>query len=235
MTINGASLDIHLARRVPQPAPVPLVVFASGDGGWFGAAIGMFDTIASAGYPVAGVSSRALLRALRTPSHQISNARLLDAYGEIIGTAERAFSLPAHGKVILAGWSRGASIAVILGAERQKTPATGVVAIGLAAEEDLNVDLDSDDEGEPVTGVVRGTDTYAMSRAILGRVAVIQSTGDGYVAADRARALFGADTRGRHFYEVPATNHRFSGGATTFRQALRDALTWISTEEDVHQ
>ena len=58
------------------------------------------------------------------------------------------------------------------------------------------------------------------------RVAVIQSSGDAYLRASRARELFGPDTAGRRFFEVPAKNHRFSGGADAFALALRSALDW---------
>ena len=79
--------------------------------------------------------------------------------------------------------------------------------------------------------MLHGLDNYAMAKTVPGRVAVIQSSGDGYLSADRARALFGADTAGRRFYEVNASNHRFSGGEAGFRQTLRDALDWVSGEE----
>ena len=235
VTISGGSVEIHLARRFPTRANGPLVVFASGDGGWFGTAVGMFETVATAGYPVVGVSYRALLRGLRTPGHPLSAARLLGAYREIIATAQRAFNLPASTRVILAGWSRGASISVIVGAEHPVAPVAGVVAIGLAADENLNVDLESDDDEEPGAGARHGMDTYATSRSVGGRLAVIQSSGDGYLPADRARALFGADTTRRRFYEVPASNHRFTGGTVAFRRHLHDALEWISTDEESHQ
>jgi hypothetical protein len=71
IAIAGGTLEIHLALRNPPRANAPLVVFASGDGGWFGAAVGMFATVASAGYPVVGLSSRGLLRTLRTPGHPL--------------------------------------------------------------------------------------------------------------------------------------------------------------------
>jgi pimeloyl-ACP methyl ester carboxylesterase len=178
---------------------------------------------------VAGVSSKGLLRSLRQPGHPLSASRLREAYGEIIEAARGATDSPETGDVILAGWSRGASISVIVAAEHPKEPVAGIVAIGLAADENLNVDLESDEEGEPGSSVLNGIDTYELSRVIPGRVAVIQSSGDGYLSAARARTIFGIDSAGRHFYEVPASNHRFSGGAVPFRHALQDALDWISS------
>ncbi len=235
VVLSRSSLEIHLAQRRPPRANAPLVVFASGDGGWFGATVGMFETVAAAGYPVAGISSRALLRGLRTPGQTLSAAVLHNAYREVIASAERAFNLPVSTRVILAGWSRGASISVIVGAEHPDPTVTGVVAIGLDDGENLNVDLDSDDQGERSAAGRHSIDTYRTSLSVVARLAVIQSSGDGYLPAEPARALFGANTGTRHFYEVLATNHRFSGGETLFRQNLADALDWVSTIEDSHQ
>lgn len=236
VTIAGGILEIHLAQRVPPRANAPLVVFASGDGGWFGAAVGMFETVASAGYPVVGLSARGLLRHLRTPGHPLTANHLLDAYAEIIASARQALSLPAAGPVVLAGWSRGAAISVIVAAERPVPAVAGIVAIGLAADENLNVDLESDDDAQGSSGgSIHGLNIYALSRSIPGRVAVVQSSGDGYLPAERARVLFGANTDARHFYQVPAANHRFMGGETSFRQNLLDALDWMSITEESHQ
>ena len=227
--LDGARVELHVSRPLAITATrLPLVIFASGDGGWFGAAVGMFETIAEAGYPVAGVSSKGLLRGLRRPGHLLLASRLREAYGEIIDVARRATDSPDTSDIILAGWSRGASISVIVAAEHPRERVAGIVAIGLAADENLNVDLESDEEGEPGASVLNGIETYELSREIPGRVAVIQSSGDGYLPAERARNLFGVDSTGRRFFEVPASNHRFSGGAVAFRRALQDALDWVS-------
>jgi pimeloyl-ACP methyl ester carboxylesterase len=233
--LDGARVELHVLRPLTPSPRQPLVIFASGDGGWFGAAVGMFETIAAAGYPVAGVSSKGLLRALRQPGRPLLASRLREAYGEIIEAARDAANSPATGDVILAGWSRGASISVMVGAEHPNKPVAGIVAIGLAADENLNVDLESDEEGEPGSNVLNGVDTYGLSRFVPGRVAVIQSSGDGYLSAERARALFGDDSKGRRFFEIPASNHRFSGGAVAFRRALQDALDWVSSNRETAQ
>ena len=56
---------------------------------------------------------------------------------------------------------------------------------------------------------------------------MIQATGDKYLSAARARALFGADTDLRRFFEVTAPNHRFSGAGPVFGDRLAEALRWI--------
>ncbi len=236
-TVDGAPLDLHVSRPIDASSALPLVVFASGDGGWFGAAVGMFDTIAAAGYPVIGLSSRSLLRIERANGRTLSAGRVSNAYRQIIDEGRRALHMPASGAVVLTGWSRGASMSVMMGADRATPPFQGVVAIGLARAENLNVDLDSDDDDDPESSVESHptVDTYRLLRSIPTRCAVIQSSGDGYLPAARARALFGADTDRRRFFEVDATNHRFSGGEADFRQSLREALDWVSAGEDSGQ
>lgn len=233
VAIGARTLDLHLAQRSSITPGQPLVIFASGDGGWFGSAIGMFDTIAAAGYPVVGVSSRSLLRTLRTEGRSISAVHIIDAYRRIIGAARTALQIPSDTAVIVAGWSRGAALSVIVGAEDRSDDISGSIAIGLAAEEDLNVDLDSDDSdgGRPGVRSASQIDTYALLHHIPRRVAVIQASGDAYLAADRARVLFGADSVDRRFFEVRASNHRFGGGGDAFRTALAQALNWISLDE----
>ena len=140
-TVDGSHVEIHVSRPVAPNDSTPLVVFASGDGGWFGAAVGMFEVIAGAGYPVIGVSSRALLQIERSTGRIVSEPRLANAYRQIIDQGRRAMRLDSNPRVVLTGWSRGASISVMLGAGKAAAPVAGIVAIGLSADEDLNVDL----------------------------------------------------------------------------------------------
>src|SRR6185503_4432564 len=110
VALHGGELTLHVADgRAPGSGPLPLVVYGSGDGGWFGAAVGMFKMIAAGGYPAVGFSSRALLE-----------------------TGRRALALPPGAPAVLTGWSRGASLAVLAAAEPETDRGvTGVVAIGL--------------------------------------------------------------------------------------------------------
>lgn len=235
VTVGATAIDLHVAEPAVVRPGTPLVIFASGDGGWFGSAIGMFDAIAAAGYPVAGVSARGLLRALRTDGRQISSGHVREAYEHIISAARAALRIRDARPAIIAGWSRGAALAVIAGAGLPEATVAGVVAIGLNADEDLNVDLDSDDASEASAPARPGRiDTYALSTRIAGRVAVIQSTGDGYLTADQARIRFGADSPARRFSEVSARNHRFSGGEAAFRRVLNDALRWMSADQGIY-
>ena len=210
------------------------MVYASGDGGWFGAAVSMFDEIARTGYYTAGFSSRAFLKIKRPRGALVSAAQLAEEYGQIIAQARRALGLDANPDVVLSGWSRGAAFAVLVGAE---PPAgdhvLGVVAIGLSQGEDLQVNGagDETDEGQAPAGTGRWPfDTYErIARVPSIPCAVIQSTHDDYLPSAGARGLFGPDTPLRRFYAVDARNHRFSGGQPSFDAALVDALGWIAS------
>ena len=64
VSLHGKPLVLHLAApAVPGPAPpATLVLYASGDGGWFGTAVQMFRVLAAGGQPAVGLSSRAFLK-----------------------------------------------------------------------------------------------------------------------------------------------------------------------------
>lgn len=218
ITLDGQRLELHLA--VP-PAPARrelLVVYASGDGGWFGAAVDQWRQIARAGYATVGFSARALLRIDRPAGSPLNAARLANDYLQIVREAQRGLDVPDPGHVILAGWSRGAAFAVLVGTDPSfRSRLAGVLAIGLDESEDL-----------------KPFDTYAAVLRLPVRGAVIQATHDNYFPAAGARRRLGPDTATHRLYEVEARNHRFSGGAGAFNSALLDALSWISSPAVSH-
>jgi hypothetical protein len=240
-TLRGRPIELHLA--VP---PVPLdhdvlVLYASGDGGWFGAAVDMFRAIGDAGFYAVGVSSRSLLHHETAGGHTPGIADLADDYDTVLDQAAEALHLPQDRRVVLSGWSRGASLAVLVGAHHAPRHLAGVVAIGLAADENLNLRDDSDDDPIDTPRAAAGTapvvasaaigtlDLYALLAGVAPhRCAVIQSSGDGYLPAAQARARFGADTAIRRFFEVRASNHRFAGAGPAFVARLTEALRWAS-------
>jgi hypothetical protein len=232
VTLHGAPLELHLARPA-QPLPDgPLVLYASGDGGWFGAAIDIFRTVAARGLPAVGFSARAFLR-IERPRHAALDARQLAIdYAAIMAYSRRELGLEPQAPAILTGWSRGAAFASIVGSEATGPDRIlGIIAIGLAADENLRVDEDDDSgsaasRGQTTGDVLRPYDRLRQTEPM--RCAVIQATGDGYLRASDARELFGPDTVERHFYEVQARNHRFSGGRTEFVEALTSALSWVA-------
>lgn len=230
VTLHGTPMTLHILSP-PTPASPTIVVYATGDGGWFGTAVDVFRGIAAQGYRAVGFSARAFLR-IERPPHVALNARQLAAdYAAIVSRARAVLDAPAATPVILAGWSRGAAFAALAAAEPELHAQTrGVVAIGLAADEDLQVDEASSDDAPEAGSDARARPllTYAHLRHLAPmRCAVIQSAHDDYLPAVKARALLGPDTAARRLYDVPSRNHRFSGGHDAFLAALTSALSWV--------
>jgi hypothetical protein len=231
---DGASLRLHLARPASLRAPA-LILFASGDGGWFGTAIDMWRLLAREQVATAGFSARAFLKLERPGPAGLDPARLAREYGVLVETASTALRLPAGCPVILAGWSRGAAFSVLAAAESGRLPhLAGVIAVGLDATEDLAIDGpgDESDDGAPASPSAPGArifHPYERLRAVHVPVAVIQATDDEYLGASAARALFGPDTPARRFLPVAARNHRFAGGTAALEAALGEAVRWVAS------
>ena len=230
--LHGKPLELHITA---PPTPVTgeaIVLYASGDGGWFGAAVDMYRQIGKAGYAAVGFSSRAFLRSERPRGALVSAAQLAGEYDLILSQARRALGLDATSRAVLTGWSRGAAFAVLVASEPAPgDPVLGVVAIGLAEGEDLQLDGDEDDTDDGQESSTRRRwpfDTYGRI-ARLGPLpcAVIQATHDNCLPAPGARQLFGPDTPTRRFYTIEARNHRFSGGEAAFDAAFLDAIRWV--------
>ena len=232
--LHGKPLTLHLAAPA-QTGPIPpaaLVLYASGDGGWFGTAVQMFRTLAASGYPAVGLSSRAFLKIERPGHVPLSPEQLKLDYAVILDRARQTLGLAPDTPAILTGWSRGAAFAVLAAAQAHGEAApAGVLAIGLADGEDLAIDGPDDetDDGRKSGSAPAGS--FAPYETLADDVdaptAVVQATGDAYLPAPRAHALFGADGPGRRFFEVPGRNHRFDGAGRELVTALSQALQWI--------
>jgi hypothetical protein len=232
-SLHGKRLDLHIALPTPLVHRDLLVVYASGDGGWFGTAVDQWRQIARAGHATAGFSARSFLRIDRPAGSSLNSARLANEYELIVQDAQRSLGWKDSPHVILAGWSRGAAFSVLVGTEPAfHDTLTGVVAMGLAEGEDLTVDNDDDTDDGSASASGRGWlfDTYARLLQLRAPCAVIQATHDNYFPAADARQRFGSDTATRRFYEVDAKNHRFSGGTAAFNSVLIDALNWLSSQ-----
>jgi hypothetical protein len=233
LALEGKPFDLHLASPSRPIAPDALVLYASGDGGWFGEAVDMFQQIAGAGYYAVGFSSRTFLNLQRRAGEAATVDRLVDDYQRIIGHARLALGMPASTRTVLTGWSRGAAFAVLVGSDiRARPDLLGVVAIGLDDGEDLKTSADpeaaADDGPRTIIWHRAPFDTYRRIPSIAPlRCAVIQSTHDNYLPAADARRLFGVDSETRRFFSVDARNHRFSGGESQFDGTLRLALAWV--------
>jgi pimeloyl-ACP methyl ester carboxylesterase len=230
--LNGHALRLHFANPQP-PGPRPLLVYATGDGGWHRKDLAAYKQLVSFGYPIVGFDARDYVTHLGTRETTTPGGLAAD-YERIISEAKAALTLPPDYPVILVGVSRGAGLAVVAAGQRTLRPAiSGVVAVALTREEEYvkwfrrlrrrgrRAAPPPDNEPEMVM-------VYDyLPRLALMPVAVIQSTRDNYLPADQARTLFGADTPYRWLQPVQARNHSFGGARPQLYEAMRRALQWV--------
>jgi hypothetical protein len=231
VTLHSHSLRLHLANP-HAPAGLPLIIFATGDGGWHRKDVDAWRHLVSWGYPAAGFDARDYVTHLGPASETTTPARLAADYAVIITTAREALNLASDHPVVLVGVSRGAGLSVVAAGQRSiRGELSGVLAIALTREEEYV-------EGSPRLGrpghPPRAADMVQIYDYVptLGELplAVVQSTHDNYLPAAAARALFGPDTAHRRFEAVEARNHSFAGARDDLYRAMAGSLEWIDSQ-----
>jgi len=228
--LDTEHIEVHLVRAAGAGGRRPLLLYATGDGGWRSADRGLFQHLVRWGYPVAGFSAPHYLRHLgfeaTTPAH------VAEDYGRIIAFAKHALELPGDTPTVLVGFSRGSGLAVVAAGQPElQRFLGGVLAVALTDEEEYVRE-------HGTRGGRERRDVSAREMATLRPydhlthldrlpVAVIQSTQDSYLPAARARQLFGPDDERRRFHAIRARNHTFAGARDTLYEQARVALEWI--------
>jgi virulence protein VirJ len=231
IVLNDHSLQLHFANPSAGTAR-PLLVYATGDGGWHRKDLASFHHLVALGNPIVGFDARDYVTHLGgSPDATTTPARLAQDYERIIAAGKNALHLPATGPVILVGISRGAGLSVAAaGAASLRPSVSGVLAVALTREEEY-VQGDGETRLDSVAAQGLGmVDLYGYLPLLAQMpVAVVQSTRDGYLPADAARALLGPDTPYRWLQAVDARNHSFGGGRTQMYEAMQRALQWIDS------
>jgi fermentation-respiration switch protein FrsA (DUF1100 family) len=233
MMLNGHAFELRLSKPPGVSPKNVLVIYATGDGGWFGLGTDVFNWLASWNYPVAGFSSRSYLHNLNhiSESGTTTPELLAKDYDDIIAFAEHQLGLPDSTQIILVGMSRGAGFSVVAaGAGIMRRPVAGLLAIALIKEEEHV--LHPQRRRNPAAGQSRLSQVVVDTYRYLNRLdpfplMVLQSTHDGYLSAGDARKLFGPDTELRKLHAVEATNHSFHNGCQSLHQEMHDALQWF--------
>ena len=136
VTLNGYPVTLHLARPAATPR-LPLLIYATGDGGWRGKDLDLFRHLASWGYAIAGFSAPQYVKHLRGDAATTTPARLARDYEAIMTLARQSLMLPPSTPVILVGVSSGAGLSVVAAGQGMLQPLLdGVVAMGLTREEE---------------------------------------------------------------------------------------------------
>ena len=227
-------LDVHLAGPLVAAPGQPLLLYATGDGGWWGKDVQVFRERAAWGYPVAGFSSRNYLKNLGYVADTTTPAQLARDYSLLITFSLKVLGLSPDSPVILVGVSRGAGLAIVAaGQPGVRDRLVGVLAVALTREEEyvkrLRVRRGAG-TGSPARELVTVQTYEYLQRLAPLPVAVVQSTGDDYLPADKARALFGPDTPARRLVAVEARNHTFDGARDRLYQEMESSLEWIRSQ-----
>lgn len=227
-------LELHLARPAQLQPGMPLLFYATGDGGWRGKDVDTYRHLARWGYPVAGFSAPSYLSHLGFVSGTTTPVRLARDYQRLIEFAKQALNLPETTRTVLVGVSRGAGLAVVAAGRRElNVELAGVLAIALTREEEYvrhyQVKPGRTPADMPTRELVKFQTYRYLDRLRALPLVVIQSTGDNYLPAASARKLFGPDTDLRRFVSIEARDHSFDGAREALYAQMADALTWMST------
>jgi len=230
IVLNRHGLSLHLAMP-PGPPRGPLLVYATGDGGWHRKDLALYREIVSWEHPVVGFSAREYVTNLGTDTDTTTPIRLARDYLAIISLAKTELHLPPAYPVILIGVSRGAGLSVVAAGQRPaQRELSGVLAIALTKEEEY-VHWFRRTPGASVRATAEEPSMVEVYEYLprLGPLPlyVIQSTHDNYLPAEKARVLFGPDTNRRRFQPIESNNHNFSDNREAMYAAAREALAFI--------
>lgn len=220
-------------RPVQLRHPGRLVIFATGDDGWFGTSRAVFKHLAEQGYTLAGFSAPEALGDIPSSNERVSTARAAQGLKQLFAQAKRHLDLPDSTPIVIVGFSRGASVVAFTAVHPElRDDVRGAVAIALTREADYlrapegerRPEIQVDDQGRiqlyPTLQLLGSTP-----------LAVIQSTHDSYVPAAESRELLGADTSTLRLYAVEAKDHGFSNARETLMRDLDEALRWIDERD----
>jgi hypothetical protein len=219
--LHDHALTLHLAAP-PANAPPILLVYATGDAGWWGKDRDMYKHVSDWGYAAVGFSAREYVHHLGKETMRPREVAL--DFEAIMRAAESALVLPTTTRAVLVGKSRGAGLAVAAAGPNMLKPyLAGVLAIGLTGEEEY---VRHPRGGRSRQLVMLQTYGYLPQLAEVP-VAVIQSTRDGYLPADEARRRFGPDNASRELIAIDAADHNFGGALDLLYSEMERSLEWL--------
>jgi dienelactone hydrolase len=228
--VHTTRRDIHVTYVRPVKAMHPgyLIVFATGDDGWFGTSGALFEHLADKGYTIAGVSSPEVLRPVAS-SERVSTAQVTKGLKELFAEVKHDLGLPESTPIVIVGFSRGASVVAFAAVHPElRGDIGGAVAIALTREADYLRAPEGEHRPEIQVDDQARIQLYPALK-LLGstRFAVIQSSNDDYVPAAESRQLLGPDTPTLRLYQIEASDHGFSNARDKLMEDLDDALRWV--------
>jgi dienelactone hydrolase len=222
LVIRGRS---QLLRLYGNPGS-PTAIVSSGDGGWLHLAPHVAEILASRGFFVVGVDSRAYLSSFTTGSDTLHSADVPGDYKAVVAYAARA----GQARPVLIGVSEGAGLSVLAATRSDvKAIVSGVVGLGLPDQNELGWHWR--DALIYVTHRLPSEPMFSTS-AVIGQVAplpiaALHSTHDEFVPLGDVQRVFSRANDPKRLWVIPASDHRFSDNEAEFDRSLADALAWI--------
>lgn len=208
------------------------VVVSSGDGGWVRLAPYVAGLLASRGYFVVGVNSKAYLSAFTTSTSALTEHDVRRDYRTFVEFAARESSV----KPLLIGVSEGAGLSVLAATDATTRSAVkGVIGLGLGDQNELGwrwrdatIYLTKKTPNEPsfsTAGIVSGIAPLPL--------AALHSSRDEYVPLSEVRQVLARATGPTRLWIVQASDHRFSGSLPEFDRRLMEAIDWVNAQHIV--
>jgi hypothetical protein len=229
MRFGGRDLKVtYVTPATPRTREV-LILFASGDAGYWGVSGSMIEHLAEERYYLVTYDARQLV-AREKKSHSRAKIQEMAAlYDTILVDSRRSLGIPDSVPVLVTGYSRGANLVVLsAGIESLRHHLAGAVAIALCPTTDY---IETPTPRDPLSSVLVDDKGHLQTYSAIPSAgslpfAVIQGTKDSYIGAEEARRRFGPDTPRRRFYTIEGS-HTFGGARDVLMRDLDDALAWI--------
>src|SRR5262245_51608174 len=92
--VAGHKFDLRYVRPVEERHPGYLVVFATGDAGWWGTSHELFEHLAERGYLVAGFNAPQILEPITRSGERVSTADAAKGLAQAYALVKRDLGLP---------------------------------------------------------------------------------------------------------------------------------------------
>lgn len=223
--VRGQSFSLaHLEASTKRPDVA--VVFLPGDGGWRGAAVAMSRAISSWGYEVFGFDTKRYLETFSEGGRKLAPRELA---ADVRLVADQIAG-PSHRRVVLVGWSQGASMSVAaVSGIKSRSPIHGVITLGLPESGVLGWDWKATlaviARREPDQPTFEVKPLLPMASPV--PIWMIHGTDDEYTTSAAARSLFEVTSEPKRLEEITGANHRFDGHQDELYRSLEKGLAWV--------
>jgi hypothetical protein len=233
--LRGRPFVLHTYLPVELRPGAPLVLYASGAGGWHSFDGHIAEVLAGAGMPVCGLSTHSYLKDFYSGSHPATPAEIGADFAALAEEARAVAGVDATRPVALVGWSLGAGYILPASTDAHaRLRLFGVVSIAVSRENETVYSLRHalmSQLTHKTYGPSFDAAQYLKTAAPIP-VALIQAEGDRAASPEEARNLLAAAGRvegaGVRLYVVKgARDHRFGGGVAEFDRTLLDAFGWL--------